>query len=245
MMATGKRPILIAHRGARREAPENTIPAFKRALEMGADGIEFDVLLTANRVPIVTHNDDLGVLTGFHGKAQSTLYQTIKSLDAGSHFNPSFAGTTIPLLEEVLDLIKDYWIIVIIEIKAQSDFLAEAPKIVGDIVNTTPMKGDLMISSFSPRIIGSLRRHHPRIKRAFTFRGKAFSFFQSAFFARFEGLYAIHPSFQVLTQGLVESAHEGGRQVQTWTVNNTVDFDKCIALGVDGVITDDIALGHL
>lgn len=233
-------PIIIAHRGAPREAPENTLPAFARALELGADGIELDTLLTGDGIPIVTHNDNLSILTGFKGHARSTTSQEISRLDAGTHFNKSFSGTKIPRLDEVLDLLHGHEIHTIIEIKGQMGFFSKAADIVGRTVKKFKFRGPLIISSANIHILRELSRLYPKFPTAVIIAHLAFSFFIPNGYAKIKSLCAVHPSIRTLSAGAVKRAHKLKYDVHAWTANTARDVDRCIALGVDGIITDDV-----
>jgi len=235
-----KKPLIIAHRGAKREAPENTIPAFERAIELGADGIEFDVLLTGDGIPVVTHNDNLSILTGFKGYAHSTPIHDVQKLDAGSHFDKSFAGTRIPTFESVLDLLHRHEILTIIEIKGQMGFFSMAAHVIGQIVEKIKFKGPLLVSSSNIHILHELSRHYPKLPRAAIIAHPAFSFFIPDAYAKIGAVSAIHPSIETLSGGFVRRTRRLNCALHPWTVNDASDVDKCITLGVDGIITDDV-----
>lgn len=97
------RPLDIGHRGAPEAAPENTLAAFEAARQMGADGVELDVLLTADGVPVVCHNLTVDKTTNGTGCIRDLTVEQIKALDAGSWFHSRFAGERIPTLQEVLE----------------------------------------------------------------------------------------------------------------------------------------------
>lgn len=99
------RPQIFAHRGARRVAPENTLPAFAAALAMGADGIELDVHRTVDGRLVVMHDFSVDKTTDGQGMIAQMTYAEIARLDAGSHFAPAFAGTSVPTLAQVLELV--------------------------------------------------------------------------------------------------------------------------------------------
>lgn len=225
-------PLIIAHRGARKEAPENTIPAFARAIELGADGIEFDVLLTRDKVPVVTHNDDLSILTNHKGFVRDMPLAAIKSLSAGFQ---------IPTLAEALGAIRECNILAIAEIKAQPGLHAEVAEIIGRTIRDFGLRGPFMISSSSLQILRELKHSHPKIPRALIIRKKSFSFLHSYFFARLAGVSAIHPCLAAMSDGMVRRARGLRMQIAAWTANTPDDFERCLALGVDGIITDDVS----
>jgi len=238
-------PLLIAHRGARREAPENTIPAFERAIELGADGIEFDVVLTKDRVPLVTHNDDLSILTHFDGFAHKTPFSMIRSLDFGSHFRPSFSNVTVPTLTEVLELLQPHELSIICELKSQPGLHSHIAELVGGIVSDFRFRKSITISSASLRILFHLKRLYPNIPRALIIKNnRSFSFFRRGLFAKFLKVSEIHPCLPAASRRMVSKAHKNGWWVHAWTVNDRAGIDKCISLGVEGIITDDIAMAQ-
>lgn len=239
--APRRRPLVIAHRGACREAPENTLPAIQRALDQGAQGIEFDVLLTQDKVPVLGHNDDLSKLTPLRSFVHATPFATIRSLDVGSQFSTATAGVTMPTLSEALDLVRTHDVITIVEIKAQPGMTASAAELVGGIAGDFRMRGPLVISSSSLAILKELAHRHPKLPRALILKRRTFSYFGSTLFARRRGLSEIHASLRALTPSLVARMHQRGGQVVGWTANTPDEIDRCIACGVDGLITDDVA----
>jgi len=242
-----RRPMIIAHRGASREAPENTLHAIRSAIERGADGVEIDVLLTLDRVPIVTHNDDLSVLTGHRGYAHLTPFATVRSLDVGIHHSAAFAGTTMPTLTEALDAMASEPVHAIVEIKPQPGLAASAAELIGGIVQDFRMKGGITISSSSIRILSELKQRHPGIPRALIVRQRAFALAACPALVRINKLSGIHASLSAVTPWLVGRMKRSGVQILAWTANSPDEFDHCIALEVDGIITDDVAgaRGHV
>src|SRR5471032_901126 len=102
MWTKAGRPLVWAHRGASRQAPENTLAAFTRAAALGADGIELDVQLCSTGEVVVLHDETLARTTGQVGLLRETPWSLLRTLDAGARFGPSFRGERIPLLAEVL-----------------------------------------------------------------------------------------------------------------------------------------------
>lgn len=121
-------PRLIGHRGAAGLAPENTLASFRRAQAAGVAMVEFDVRLTADGIPIVLHDDDLGRTTDGHGPAAALTLADIKRLDAGSWFGPAFAGEPVATLAEVLELCRALGLAVNMEIKPDRGREAETAR---------------------------------------------------------------------------------------------------------------------
>src|SRR5512139_1817621 len=87
------RPLVFAHRGAKRLAPENTLPAFEAAIRLGADGVELDVQYTSDGKLVIFHDLNLEKTSNGTGRVTSHPLDELRELDAGSHFSPEFAGT--------------------------------------------------------------------------------------------------------------------------------------------------------
>src|SRR5438093_10169319 len=103
-----KKPLVIAHRGASERAPENTLAAFSLAYDLGADGIELDVHLSRDRVPVVIHDDTLERTTDGNGRVRALGILELKRLDAGGWKGEAFKGEKIPTLAEVVDALGDW-----------------------------------------------------------------------------------------------------------------------------------------
>lgn len=97
------RPLVLAHRGAMAYCPQNTMPSFELARHMGADGLELDVQLSRDGQLVVFHDDLLDDLTDGRGPVSAHAWKDLEALDAGSHFDPKWKGTSLPLLQEVID----------------------------------------------------------------------------------------------------------------------------------------------
>lgn len=234
------RPLVIAHRGARREAPENTLPAFQRALEMGVEGIELDCLLTADKVPVVAHDDDLSHLTHYRGYIHSLPFDTVRGIDVGSHFSAASAGVTMPTLAETLELIARHDVLTIVEIKAQPGLIKGAAQLIGGIVGDIRMRGRTVISSAHTGLLRELKHRHPQIPRAWIVRWGPFPFFRLPFFARLAGISGIHASLRAISrEGFPERVKSMGLELLAWTANEPEEFELCQERNVDGIITDD------
>lgn len=98
---------IIAHRGYRFLFPENTLVAFRKSIYLGADGIEFDIQMSSDRVPVVIHDDTVDRTTNGHGPVTSLTFTELKKLDAGSKFSLAYRGEKIPTLKETLQTVKD------------------------------------------------------------------------------------------------------------------------------------------
>lgn len=232
-------PLVIAHRGANREAPENTIPAFERALAIGADGIECDVMLTEDKVPVISHDDALRKYSTTFRHIHKTPYKSLRTIDVGSHFSEPFAGTRIPTLSELLALFRPTSMLLNIEIKMQPQYHNGVEKIVADTLREFNMEDQVIISSFSPMILWRMKQVAPHLRRALLTEPRAFFFLHMRFFAKVLDVWGIHPSLSATDDHLVAVARRNNWQVLVWTLNTPAEFAQAMQLGVHGIITDD------
>ena len=160
-----KRPLIFAHRGACKVAPENTLPAFQAALDLGADGIELDVQFSSDGKLVVLHNPTLETTTNGSGRVTAYTFAELRLLDAGSHFGPQFAGTPLPALEEVLDLCKGR-LLMNIELKSLNSNTANIGVDVVAAVRARDMADQVVISSFNPLALRRAKKAGPEIECA-------------------------------------------------------------------------------
>jgi len=240
------KPFVFAHRGARRVAPENTLPAFDAALQMGADGIELDVHLTADGQLVVIHDFSVDKTTDGCGQVAQMAAADLRRLDAGGHFGAAFAETRIPTLEEVLDLVGDRCLLNI-EIKSMDPYARDASEYVAAIIRQRNLYDQVIVSSFNPITLIKMRHLDLAIALGVLYDGE-----MPAFFRHLWAGPPISPQAQHPHHGLVDAAYMGwaqaiGAQVNTWTVNEPDEAQRLAALGVHTLITDvpDLLLAAL
>lgn len=147
---------IFAARGAKRIAPENTLPAFAAALEMGVDGIELDVHLSRDGRLVVIHDETLDATTNGHGPVSALTAAELAALDAGSHFDPAFAPVGVPTLDEVMDLVDDRCV-VNIEVKTADPLGGAAVEPLLDFLRMRQLFDQVIVSSFNPVSLIRLR----------------------------------------------------------------------------------------
>jgi len=228
----------FAHRGARRQAPENTLPAFERAVELGADGIELDVHLSADGVPVVIHDFDVDKTTDGTGAVAKKTLAELRELDAGAHFSPQFAGTRIPTLMEVFEAVGNR-VLINIELKSygSSPQLAQA---VIDQVGAFNLIGRVLISSFSPFVLRQVRRLRPELPVGYLYAPDLPLPLAKGWLARpVIGVHeARHPHFSMVDERYMDWARKNRYRVNVWTVNEPSDIERMRRLGVDMIISD-------
>lgn len=226
-------PWVLGHRGASAHAPENTLAAFELAFREGADGIELDVTLSADGVPVVIHDDFLDRTTGGFGRVWEHGISELKSLDAGSWFGPAFRGEKIPTLAEALDLARGRGI-VNVEIKSGRGAPAGLAKAVMRTLSTMAEPEWIVVSSFDPRIVRRVR-----MARGWTtaflrsWRQRRLPWRALALLAGADRLHVDAP--------LVDAAANwigGYERVMVWTVDSPPEMERLAAAGVRGIITN-------
>lgn len=230
-----------AHRGASGYAPENTLPAFQMAVDMGADGIECDIHFSKDGHFIVCHDETIDRTSDGTGMISDLTLAEIKAHDFGAKFDEKYKGVTAPTLEEMLDVVKDMNPINI-EIKefGKDRDQAEILHKFYDILNAYGVLERVIVSSFDVKLIKLLKQLHPDVYTCFLYSRMKLS----AAYSEGLGCSAIHPHFGKLMPVTVKSAHKRGMQVNCWTVNTEDDMRRMIKIGCDGLITNypDIAV---
>ena len=195
------RPLLWAHRGASRDAPENTLAAFRLAATQRADGVELDAQLCGSGEVVVLHDSTLGRTTGAVGLVAETPWQRQRTLDAGAFKGEQFAGERIPLLSEVLEALPG--LLINIELKCES--LADDGLTARAVacVREARAEGRVLFSSFNPLCLRRARQLAPAIERALLFEQDAPFFLRSAAAAPLLDAAALHPEAVLATPAAV------------------------------------------
>jgi len=235
------RVLNIGHRGASGEAPENTLASFELALRRGADGIEFDVHLSSDGVPVVIHDARLERTTSGGGPVSALPVSLLRRLDAGSWFNRRYparannryAGLRIPTLAEVLKWIRRRNCLAFIEIKlAAARYPGIEEKVLEEIerVGAGPLS---TIISFDLPTLEQVRRLDSRIALGFDFSRPVLAIRHASSI----GASSLLPHWALATRAAIQRAHQAGFRVIVWDVNPPVLMRRKILDGVDGIIT--------
>jgi glycerophosphoryl diester phosphodiesterase len=241
-----KRPLIFAHRGACKVAPENTLPAFQAALDLGADGIELDVQFSSDGKLVVLHNPNLETTTNGAGRVTAYTFAELRLLDAGSHFGPQFAGTPLPALDEVLDLCHGK-LLMTIELKSLNSSTANIGVDVVAAVRARDMADQVVISSFNPLALRRAKKAGPEIECALLTAPDLPGWMRAGLTFSYSRANAVHPEFPMVDATYMAWAAKRNMPVRPWTVNEVADMQRMIALGVDSIITDvpDVLVGLL
>lgn len=234
----GKEILNLAHRGASRFAPENTLAAFKAALEAGCDGIELDVQLCKSGEVVVFHDYTLDKRGYGSGSVGEKTLAELKEMDVGSRFSSEFAGERIPTLQEVFDLVgRD--IIVNIEIKSERVTTNGLEREVVETIRRNSATDSVIVSSFNPFGLWRVRKLDPSIKMGLLFSDEQALHLRKGWAANVLQPHALHPNHEMINQAFMRRARRKGFRVHAWTVNEPSDVASMIELGVNGIITDD------
>lgn len=229
------KPLVLAHRGASAYAPENTLAAFNLAFELGADGIELDVSLTRDGIPVVIHDDTVDRTTNGRGAVNQFTLAELQRLDASNRME-KYRGEKIPTLEEALRAVGKRGL-VNIEIKStglKTDGVEMA--VLAAIENTGAPR--VLISSFNPLALRRMFLLDPRLPRGLLYAPRLPIFLRRAWLRPLVRPAALHPHFSMVTRELVAWAHQRGYHVNTWTVDEPDVARRLIEWGVDGIITN-------
>ncbi len=233
-------PAVIGHRGASAHAPENTLPAFELAVEMGADAIEFDVMLTRDEQVVVIHDPQLDRTTTGTGRVPALTAAEVRRWTAAGSFQDAYPEASVPLLEEVLDLYGSR-IPLNIELKNLHAPADRLPARVAELVAASSDSDRILFSSFNPLALLHIRRLCPdRPVALLASPGLAGAWARSGL-GNMIPHQAIHPYLRDVTRTLIRKAHKQGRRVHTYTVNQAADIRQMADMGVDGIFTDDPA----
>jgi glycerophosphoryl diester phosphodiesterase len=246
--------LVFAHRGGAKLAPENTMEAFANGLAYGSDGIECDVHLSRDGVPVVIHDKTLDRTTNASGPVSGLTGKELAGVDAGYRFTADGVefpfrgrGIGVPTLEEVLRTFAD--IRAIIEMKDGDRALARA---VLRVIHDADSVGRVCVGSFYRPGLEVIRAEDPRIVTSASEEEARWTLYRSWCRWPFRS-QRVYSAFQVpvragqllvVTPAFLEQAHRDGARVDVWVVDAAEEIERLFALGVDGVITDrpDVAV---
>jgi glycerophosphoryl diester phosphodiesterase len=222
---------IIAHRGASGSCPENTLAAFRRAADLGADMIELDVQLTRDAAVVVMHDWTLERTTSGAGAVADHTLADLRRLDAGAWFGPRHRGAPVPTLEEVLGAVA---LPVNVELKPRGEDGLEACALA--VVRAGRALDRVVFSSFAPEALERLRALAADAVLAVLWEEPAQT--EALRLAERVRARALHVRKDAVTPEGVAAAHAANLAVRAWTVNEREDFDRVSAAGVDAVFTD-------
>ncbi len=233
MVTTKQKPLIIAHRGANKIAPENTLKAFKKAIDLKADFVEFDVQESKDGELVIMHDSNTFRTTGYKGSIENMALVELKKLDCGE-------GEKIPTLQELIDLAKNH-IGLQLEIKA-SGIAARVVAMLKDngLIEST------IVSSFNHDELLTAQKIEPRLRLgALVPTGTGWlldwicrkKMIDGAIKNKF--LY-IHPLHKLVNQDFINYAHQNNLKINAWTVDDEKSMNNFAKMGIDGIITNEL-----
>lgn len=225
-------PIVEAHRGDSSNAPENTLAAFRAAVELKARWIELDVHPTRDGALIVMHDDTVDRTTDGSGAIAALTLEEISRLDAGSWFDARFAGERVPQLRDVFDLVAPTATRINIEIKAAPPGLNVTRGVV-ELLRAYGKEREYVVSSFDLAALLEVQAAAPEITLALIGGGP--DILEKA---KQHGLPWVHAYHLTANADFVAEAHAAGKRVNVWTVDDPETLPAWAAIGVDKICTN-------
>lgn len=225
---------IFAHRGFSGYYPENTMLAFKKAIEIGVDGIELDVQLTKDNTVVIIHDETIDRTTNGDGLVKSYTYDELKKFDASFNFN-NFGFNRIPTLEEYFLLVKDLDIITNIELKTSVYQYLGIEDSVLELIKKYNLEDKVIISSFNHFSILRMKKLAPQIKCGFLSEDWIIDAGKYTFSHQIE---CYHPRFNNLIPEVIEELKKFNIEINTWTVNDERDMLYLKEKGIDSIITN-------
>ncbi len=232
---------IIAHRGASKAAPQNTVPAFLKAREFDCDGFENDVHLTKDGVIVVCHNYDIDETSNGSGLIKDMTFEELRGYDFGSYFGADFAGTLIPTLDEFLDCCEGLEIINI-EIKKPPEMNMDIVSKTIDAVKARGLFDRLIISSFCDEVLIRCKEYEPNVKTGLLYAPNNDNIDDIAddpvAYVKKLGCDAVHPQYLMTSEDYIEDFHAEGIIVNAWTVDTETAILALCGANCDGIITN-------
>lgn len=228
-------PALYVHRCGGALAPENTLAGLRIASQLGCTAVEFDVMLSADGVPVVIHDETLERTAGRPGLVSGMSAAELFEVDVGRVFHPAFGGETLPSFEAVLTACAGLGLIANVEIKPAQGFEVETGRVVGELLAGRGGGQDVLLSSFSPDALEAAAERAPELPRALLAETYSASVQARALALGCRGL---NLGRQGLCPEHVRQADAAGLHVLVYTINDARDARQLKAWGVTGVFSD-------
>ena len=232
-------PLWIAHRGAGRCAPENTLAAFRVGAGHGYRAFECDVKLSADGVPFLLHDATLERTTPGHGSASERPWSELSTLDAGGWHSRGFAGEPIPSLSGIAAYCIRNGFALNIEIKPTPGDEAQTGRVVAAHAARlwAGQAVPPLLSSFRADALATAREAAPQLPRALLLDKLGEGWFEQA---QALGCVALVAHYSLMDAALITRAHNADLRALVYTVNDPAEARRLVALGVDGLITDTV-----
>ena len=233
-------PRIIAHRGASSTHPENTLAAFDAAVAEGCDGIELDLQLSRDGIPVVYHDRTLRKIGGCATTVHQTRWAEIATLDAGGWLDPRHVGQRVPSLDDVLDrYARQVWLLLELKVRPRDKQAAAHLALADALVRRLRrrrLKRRVMVLCFDLDTLQRVTTLTPEIPTALNL--KAPRRVTRSFRAMVDRVSALSIDVRTISVGVVAAVHDAGKPVLTYTCNSRRAVTRALEAGVDGLMTD-------
>jgi glycerophosphoryl diester phosphodiesterase len=229
------RPLVLGHRGASADAPENTVAAFRRAMDEGADGVELDVWRCASGEVVVFHDEDAARVAGAPLRIAETPLPELRALDVGAWKGARWRGERIPLLAEVLEALPQA--VVNVELKSRGRDLALA-RAAARVIARAGAGARVIVSSFDHRLVAAFRVAAPDLPVGLLFDAEHRWRLRTALAIRLLGPAAVHPDRRLVTRERAAGWARRGLAMNVWTVDAPDEAEALCDLGAAAIITN-------
>lgn len=223
----------FAHRGFSGKYPENTLLAFQKAIEAGADGAELDVQLTKDGEVVIIHDETIDRTTDGKGYVVDYTYDELSKFDASYIYRGQMGFNKIPTLREYFELVKDLDFVTNIELKTGINEYLGIEEKVYDLIKEFKLEKKVIISSFNHFSVLRMKKIAPELK--YGFLSEDWIINAGAYTASHD-VQCYHPRFNNLIPEVVEELKKNGLEINTWTVNKEEDIRDLINKKIDILI---------
>lgn len=234
------KPLVWAHRGASGYAPENTLAAFQKAVDLGADGVELDIQLTKDDQIVVIHDETIDRTSDGKGWVKDYTLEELRAFNY-NRTKPEYKHADIPTMREVFELLKPTGLFINIEIKTGVVFYEKIEEKILALTKEMGMEDRVCYSSFNHYTVTRIHELKPDAEVGFLY---ADGLIDMPSYGVKHGVNALHPAlYNLQYDGFVKECKEKGLKLNVWTVNERPYMEMCCQYGVDAIITNypDIA----
>jgi glycerophosphoryl diester phosphodiesterase len=232
---------IIAHRGYCAIAPENTFSAFQKAIEKGANGVEFDLQLSLDRYPVIIHDSTVDRVSKGKGKVRELSLKDLKKLEVGSWFNEEFTGEKIPTLPEVLSLFSPHNLRLYVEVKECDYWQDQDISNLLDLLLASNRQNSIYLISFDFNFLHRVRQQSSTIFMGYNVKSKE-DYIKALEMGKLNQINCISSEYHILLENpfLIKKSHENQINVVAWTVDDQAIMNQLKQLNLQAIITNKL-----
>ena len=227
---------VFAHRGYSGKYPENTMLAFRKAIEVGADGVELDVQLSKDGQVVIIHDETLDRTTNAKGFVKDYTLAELQAIDAGVIKNGAWGFQPIPSFEEFCQWLSETDCIANVELKTSIIYYPHLEEKVIELIRRYHVEDKILISSFNHMSLVKTKELAPELPLGALVENEGLMY--AGFYGKQFGFGYYHPDYCLLSEEAVRECKENGVGINVWTVNDLDSFEQLVQWDVDGVITN-------